>query len=66
MSLTVGLLYFLLIAAPATACGTRSGFTIKNKLPPLPNLNLYQNIQGIEARVYWTTEVSNFYFVGVV
>ena len=59
MSLTIGLLHFLLIAAPATACGPRSGFTIKNTLPPLPNVQLYNNIKdGMEARVKWTSEVS--------
>jgi len=61
MSLNVGLLYFLLIAAPATACGPRTGFTIKNTLPPLPNLQLPQNtFSGIQIRVYWTTGDDDF------
>ena len=59
MSVNVRFLYFILVAAPTTACGPRSGFTIKNTLPPLPNIQLYNNIKdGMEARVKWTSEVS--------
>ena len=59
MSVNVRFLHFILVAAPTTACGPRSGFTIKNTLPPLPNIQLYNNIKdGMEARVKWTSEVS--------
>ena len=55
---TIGLLCLLVVAAPARACGPRSGFTIKNMVPPLPTLIIEENIQGMDARVRWTSEVS--------
>ena len=56
MSVTVGLLYFLLVAAPAIAWGPRSGFTIKNMVPPLPNYLLPANIKGMTATVQWYSD----------
>ena len=56
MSVNVGLLYFLLIAAPATAWGPRSGFTIKNMVPPLPNFSLFANMKGMTATVQWYSD----------
>ena len=67
MSVTVEFLYFLFVAAPATACGPRSGFTIKNMLPPLPNYLLPANIKGMTATVQWySDEVSILYSFFVV
>ena len=50
--------WFLFIAVPAKACGPRTGFKIKNMALPLPTLKLDENIQGMDARVIWTSEVS--------
>mgnify|MGYP001257796045 CR=1 FL=1 len=55
---TIGLVCLLVVAAPARACGPCSGFTIKNMVPPLPTLIIEENIQGMDARVRWTSEVS--------
>ena len=58
---TVGLLtllWFLVLAAPVKSCGPRSGFKMKNTVPPLPTLKLDENIQGMDVRVRWTSEVS--------